>query len=194
MRQILLHNDGGPSDYTVKHFDIELVRYIARRRDCSDLEAFLKMASTPPIMGGSGTLSGYAQTHTIDGWNNKAAWPAQVNANLALCTVVPDSSKTGATITEANYTGYARQAIAAAGWNAGAAGGAGAASTTSSNGAITYAACTAGSSTILGWALCDAIGTGAGNMLWWGSATSTVISTTQTPATIASGGLTESLL
>lgn len=192
MQLVTLHS-GGPSDYAVEHFDFELVRHIAKRRDCSDLEAFLKIAHTPPIAGGSGTLSGYAQTHVMDHANGKTAWTMPAAVALALCTATPDSSKTGATIVEATYTGYARAVIAAAGFNAATAGGAGAASTTSNNGAITFAACTAGSSTIIGWALCDSATTAAGNMLWWGSATSTVISTTQTPATIANGGLTESL-
>lgn len=106
---------------------------------------------------------------------------------LALCTVVPDDTKTGATITEANYTGYARKAIAAADMSAAAAG-----SKTNSN-ALTFAACTGGSSTIIGWAICDASGTGAGNVLAWGTCTSTVVSTTQTPATVAIGGLVVTL-
>lgn len=199
MRAAILHTnmDGGPSDYAREHFDFEFIRHLAKKRDCSDFRAFLRvwrLSSSPPIAGGSGTLSGYAQTHVMDHANGKTSWTMPAAVALALTTVTPDSSKTGATITEANYTGYGRQAIAAAGWNAATAGGAGAASTTSNNGAITFAACTAGSSTIIGWALCDSATLAAGNMLWWGSATSTVISTTQTPATIANGGLTQSLL
>lgn len=101
---------------------------------------------------------------------------------LALCTVVPEDSKTGSTITEAGYTGYARLKIEASAMSAASGG-----SKTTSE-ALTFAACTASSSTIIGWATCDA--STVGNMLYWGSATSTVISTTQTPPTIASGGLT----
>lgn len=100
---------------------------------------------------------------------------------LALCTTVPTDASTGSTIVEANYTGYARKSIAAADMSASSGG-----SKTNSN-AITFAACTAGSSTIIGWALCDASTTG--NVLCWGTATSTVISTTQTPATVAVGAL-----
>lgn len=100
---------------------------------------------------------------------------------LALCTVVPTDSSTGSTITEASYTGYARKSIAAADMSAASAG-----SKTNAN-AITFAACTSGSSTIIGWALCDA--STVGNILYWGTTTSTVISTTQTPATVAVGGL-----
>lgn len=104
---------------------------------------------------------------------------------LALCTTVPTDSSTGSTIVEANYTGYARKSIAAADMSAAASG-----SKTNGN-AITFAACTSGSSTVIGWALCDA--SSAGNVLCWGTATSTVISTTQTPATVAVGGLVVTL-
>lgn len=104
---------------------------------------------------------------------------------LALCTTVPTDSSTGSSIVEANYTGYARKSIAAADMSAAASG-----SKTNGN-AITFAACTSGSSTVIGWALCDA--SSAGNVLCWGTATSTVISTTQTPATVAVGGLVVTL-
>ena len=104
---------------------------------------------------------------------------------LALCTSVPDDTKTGSTIVEATYTGYARKSIAAADMNAASSG-----SKTNGN-ALTFAACTSGSSTIIGWAICDA--STAGNVLCWGTATSTVISTTQTPPTIAVGGLVVTL-
>jgi hypothetical protein len=57
--------------------------------------------------------------------------------------------------------------------------------------AITFAAITAGSATVIGWALCDALT--VGNVLAWGTATSTVISATQTPPTIAIGALVVSL-
>lgn len=195
MQLIILHNDGGPSDYARDVLDFERLEHLrSSNPGLSDLDALVWLVMHPPIKGESGTLSGYAQTHIMDHTNGKTAWTMPAAVDLALCTVTPDSSKTGATITEANYTGYGRQAIAGAGWNAAAAGGAGAASTATNNGVITFAACTAGSSTVIGWALCDSVTTGAGNMLWWGSATSTVISTTQTPATVASGGISESLL
>lgn len=158
-------------------------------REFFDYQGWLEKKANR-LAGGSGTFSNFAETSLLDhigktSYTSPATW-------LALCTAVPDSSKTGTTITEATYTGYARQHILAAGWNAAVSGGAGAASTKTNNGAITYAACTAGSSTIIGYAICDAVT--VGNMLGWGSATSTVISTTQTPATIADQGLTLTLI
>jgi hypothetical protein len=189
----MLHN-GGPSDYVKNCFDMEFIHHHAHKRGVSDLQMFMRLALLPRIAGGSGTLSNYAETKVIDHTNNKATFAALTTVALALCTTTPDSSKTGSTIAEATaYTGYARATVPAASFNAATAGGAGAASTTATNASITFAACTAGSAVIIGWALCDNATTATGNVLWWGSATSTTISITQTPATVASGGLTESL-
>ena len=195
MQLITLNNDGGPSDYAHDVLDLERLAYLRERNPgLSDLDCLVWLATHPPMRGGSGTLSGYSQTHLIDHLNGKTSFTMPATVALALCTVVPDSSKTGATITEAAYTGYGRQAVAGSGFNAASAGGAGVASSATNNGSITFGACTAGSSVIIGWALCDSATSGAGNMLWWGSTTSTTISTTQTPPTIGNAALTESLL
>jgi hypothetical protein len=144
----------------------------------------------PRIAGGSGTFSNWFQTTVLGhgtGQDN-ASWANLSPVFLALCTIVPDSSKTGSTITEANYTGYARASLANTVWGSPVAGGAGGQSTVSNASVITYANCTAGSSTVIGWALCTAVT--AGNAICWGTAASVVISTTQTPATVAANGLT----
>lgn len=125
--------------------------------------------------------SDYLENRDLDHNLGKTSFTMPANVYLALCTVVPTDSSTGSTITEASYTGYARQKVAATDLNAASGG-----QSTNAN-AITFAACTGGSSTIIGWALCDA--SSAGNILYWGTCTSTVVSTTQTPATVASGGL-----
>lgn len=127
--------------------------------------------------------SNYLENKDLDHNLGKAAFTMPTTVALALCTTVPDDTSTGATIVEATYTGYARKVVAAGDLNAAAAG-----QTTNAN-AITFAACTGSSSTVIGWALCDNSTTGAGNVLYWGTCTSTVISTTQTPATVAIGGL-----
>lgn len=148
----------------------------------------------PPMLGGSGTFSNFFETAVLahaTGQDN-AAWANLSPVFLALCTVVPDSSKTGTTITEASYTGYARLSIPNGSFAAPTAGGAGAASSIANNATLTFAPCTAGSSTIIGWALCTAAT--VGNVIAWGSASSTVISTTQTPATVATGALTITLI
>lgn len=119
------------------------------------------------------------------GKEESLAKPAKVY--LALCTVVPTSSSTGVTITEATgATGYARKEVAAAAWNAAVEG---ATSTIETNVEEIFAAITAGSATVIGWALCDKAGTSEGNVIMWGTCTSTVISSTQTPPTIAAKAL-----
>jgi hypothetical protein len=127
------------------------------------------------------SFSDYLENKVLDHIFNDSAYSAPT-PYLALHTVVPTDSTTG---TEAAYTGYARKAIAAADMSAAASG-----SKTNSN-AITFDPCTAGTSTIIGWGIYDA--STSGNLLVWGTCTSTVISTTQTPATIAIGGLVVTL-
>jgi hypothetical protein len=101
---------------------------------------------------------------------------------LALLTVVPTSSSTGATITEASYTGYLRKEVPASVLNSAVAG---TPSLINNKEAFVFAACTGSTSTIIAWAVCDSSETGKGNVIMWGTAASTVISTTQTPASIA---------
>lgn len=104
---------------------------------------------------------------------------------LALTTVAVAETDTGSTITEANYTGYARKAVAAADMGAAAGG------SKSNTAQQQFANATGGSSTVIGWATCDAVTTG--NVILFGTCTSTVISATQTPATIAVAALTGTL-
>lgn len=127
--------------------------------------------------------SDYLENKDLDHNLGDGSFTMPSTVALALCTTIPTDASTGATIVEATYTGYARLVIAAADLSAAASG-----SKTNSN-ALTFAACTSGSSTIIGFAICDSSTTGAGNVLYWGTCTSTVISTTQTPATVAIGGL-----
>lgn len=127
-------------------------------------------------------FSNYAENKVLDHITGKTAFTSPGPLYMALCTVAVAETDTGSTITEANYTGYARKQIATADWAAAASGSA----TTSAQ--QQFAACTAGTSTVIGWALCDA--STAGNVIMFGTCTSTVISTTQTPATIAAGALT----
>lgn len=133
------------------------------------------------------SFSDYWELKVLDGTFGDPTTPTiTAPVYLALCTVVPTDGSTGSTITEATgATGYARIAIAAADMS-------GAASGSKTNGnALTGAAITAGSATVIGFAICDALT--VGNMLAWGTCTSTVISATQTPPTIAIGGLVVTL-
>lgn len=138
-------------------------------------EAYLSL-----LLGGK---SNYASNKDLDHNLGKSAFTMPTTVAIALLTVAPTAASTGASVTEATYTGYARLAVAAASLNA-------AASQKSTNSAkLEFAACTAGSSTIIGFIIVDSTTAAAGNALYWGTTTSTVISTTQTPATIAATAL-----
>lgn len=140
-----------------------------------------------PMLGGSGSFSDYAEPKILDHLLSDGAFTEPANVYLALCTTLPDDTKTGVNIVEATYTGYARLEILASDLSAAAAG------SKTNSAALTFAACTASSSTIVGWAVTDNATTSAGNSLCWGSCTSTVISTTATPPTVDIGGLVVTL-
>lgn len=133
------------------------------------------------------SFSDYLETRVLDHINGKTAFTMPVTVALALCTVTPTDASTGASVTEATYTGYARKAIAAGDWNAAAAG-----SQTNGN-AVAFAACTAGASTIIGAITADSATTGAGNHLWWTTVTSQVIDVNHTPPSVAASGITVTL-
>jgi len=137
----------------------------------------------PPPMAGGASKSDYLENKVLDHCLGKTSFTMPATVAMALCTSVPTDASTGATIVEATYTGYARKTIAAADLNAAAAG-----QSTNAN-AIVFAACTAGTSTIIGFAICDSATTGAGNVLYWGTVTSKVIDTSNTPATVPVGVL-----
>ena len=130
-----------------------------------------------------GSLSDYAENKVLDHVWGKAAFTYTTPLFLALLTVVPTDASTGATITEATYTGYARLSVAAADWASAAAG------ANSNANALTFAACTAGASTIVAIALLDSVTIGAGNIHWWTTTNSKVIDTSNTPATISASNI-----
>jgi hypothetical protein len=125
--------------------------------------------------------SDYLENKILDHVLSITSFTMPANVYLALCTAVPTDASTGSTITEANYTGYARKEILVTDLNAAASG------VITNLLAIAFAACTAGASTIIGFAICDA--STAGNVLYWGTTTSKVIDTSNTPATVAISAL-----
>src|SRR3990167_11481370 len=127
--------------------------------------------------------SDYAENAILDHLMSDGAHTEPANVYMALCTAIPTDASIGGTLTEANYTGYARKEVLATDLSAAASG------SKTNSAAITFAACTAGSSTIIGFAITDNATTGAGNILYWGTCTSKVIDTSNTPATIAIGVL-----
>lgn len=77
---------------------------------------------------------------------------------------------------------YARQAITSTNMSPAAAG------SVTNDVAVTFAAVASGGGTVTYWQLASS-SSGAGDTIVWGTATSTVISSTQTPPTVAIGGL-----
>ena len=126
--------------------------------------------------------SDYAELKVLDHMFNDGTFTA-VAVYLALCTTIPTDASLGTNIVEANYTTYARLAIGAADMSAAAAG------SKTNSAAFTFAAVTAGDDTIVGFAIVDSATISAGNIHYWGTTTSKVVDTSNTPPTIAIGGL-----
>jgi len=101
-------------------------------------------------------LSDFSKNKWIDHLLENTAYTPAATIYLALCTDTPASSETGSTISEVDYTSYARTAITF-----------GAANLTSrnitQNAQVNFPKATGGSSTAVGYAICDAAT--AGNML-----------------------------
>jgi hypothetical protein len=138
----------------------------------------------------SSGVSQYAMPKLIDHLDGKTSFTMPSTVAYALATAAPTSTTTGATLTEAGYTGYGRQTLAGSAFNAASAA---TPSISTNSGTITFGNCTGGTSTLLGFIIADSASTGAGNALWYGTLASAVISTTQTPPTIAAGSLSLSM-
>lgn len=135
-------------------------------------------------------VSQYGMAKLINHINGNASFTEPTTIGGCLTTTAPTSTTTGATLADSSmYTGYAEINIVS---NLGAASAATPSVATNST-TITFGACTGSTSTLLGFALKDGTTQGSGNVLWYGTLTSTVISTTQTPPTIASSGLSLSM-
>jgi hypothetical protein len=134
----------------------------------------------PPIAGGA-SLGNAVENKVLDHLVANTTYTAPT-PSLGLWTTTPDDTFTAATATELTYTTYARQSISSTNMSAAASG------SVTNDVAITFPAVSAGGGTVIGWMLCSSA-SGAGDNICWGTATSTVISTTQTPPTIAIGGL-----
>lgn len=140
-----------------------------------------------PIAGGAGWSDAY-EVIILDAENQKSTITAAAPWFMALSILAFTDSDTG-TIADngthvPTYTGWGRKSVAASDMNSASAG-----SATNAN-AIQFAACTGGTSTILGFGNCDAATVGV--LRKYGTCSSTVISTTQTPAQFAVAAYTTS--
>jgi hypothetical protein len=137
----------------------------------------------------SSGVSQYGMQKLINHINGNASFTEPTVIGLALCTTAPTSTSTGATLVEAGYTGYVETNIVS---NLGAATAATPSVATNST-QITGPACTGSTSTLLGFALKDGTTVGSGNVLWYGTLPSTVISTSATPPVIAASSFALSM-
>lgn len=139
-----------------------------------------------PIAGGASGWSDAYEVSLIDAENQKTALGAVVDPwFMGLSILALTDADTGTTLDNGShiptYTGYARKSVAGTDMAA-ATSGAGSAANTS---AIIFAACTAGTSTILAAANC--VASTVGVLRKWFDVASTVVSTTQTPPQFAIG-------
>lgn len=122
--------------------------------------------------------SDYLENKLLDHITGKTSY-TMPTAYVALLTATPNDASTGATITEANYTTYARVTTSGATWNAASGG------SVTNAAAITFPVCSAGTSTVTHFAILDSGTIGAGNVLAWGTC-SLAISAGITPQFAAS--------
>lgn len=112
---------------------------------------------------------------------NGTAYSFPATLYFALWTTTLTSASTGSSGTECSYTGYARVAVTANSTNFSTSS---AGSSITNNIAVTWPANTATSNTATYMAICDA--SSAGNMMYFGSISSTVIGVGDTPQMAAS--------
>ena len=115
---------------------------------------------------------------------NATSYSFPSTSYFALWTATLSATSTGATAGEAAYTGYARVAMTdnATNFSTSSSG-----SSTTNNVAITWGANSSGSEIETYIAILDSATVGAGNILYWGSISSTTIATGETPQINISG-------
>jgi hypothetical protein len=134
-----------------------------------------------PAAAGGASLGNAVENKILDHITGQTSY-TMPTPYLGLWTSAVDDTSTAATAGEANYTGYARVAVDGTNMSAAAAG------AVTNDVALTFPAVTAGDDTITFWMLTSSA-SGAGDNIAWGTCTSTVVNTTQTPPTVAVGAL-----
>lgn len=127
----------------------------------------------------AGSKSNYLSKAFINEVLGATAFTAPVTVYAALWTSALDDTSTAATAGEAAYTSYARVALTNNATNFPAA--TGTTTATKQNGtAIAFPASTGGSATVTYFAIVDSA-SGAGNILFWCTVTSTTVNSGDTP-------------
>lgn len=128
--------------------------------------------------------SNYYISKLLNQFWNAASYTFPGTLYFALWTATLSASSTGATAGEASYTGYARVGVTANTTNFPTSSGG---SSITNGTAITWGSNIGGSQTMTYIAVLDGPSTGSGDILYWGSITSTTINTGDTPQINASG-------
>jgi hypothetical protein len=131
-------------------------------------------------MGGFGNS---VELEVLDAAMGGTAFGGVTPLKLALTTVAVTDTDDATTITKANYTGYADINVASTDWNAASAG-----AKTNLN-ALNFGACSAGSSTVIGYALYRS---GDNKIVMYGTVPSASVSTGITPS-FGAGALSNTL-
>ena len=130
----------------------------------------------------AGSFSDYLELELLDHVFRQAAYSAPANIFVALCTSPVSDSNTGSTITECDYTGYARVSTTSTDWDVASSG------ATANATAIAFPQKTDGEDdTATYFALCDAAT--VGNMLAWGELTTSRVIVNGAEPTFAIGEL-----
>lgn len=169
-------------------FDREFEKAMRRRGERRTLRGWVrsKLRRLVFMAGFSDAVENKILDHLARGTTAPYATPAPLY--ICLLTTGASDTSTSASLVEANYTGYVRKQAPAADWAAASAG------SIATSVQEAFAACTGGTSTVIGWALSPIAATaGAGDVVMYGTCTSVTISTTQTPATVAAGALSLTL-
>lgn len=160
LARVMLQDEFGPWFYQV----------------AAECERVWGVRPTPPVAGGTGWTDVFENT-LIDAENQKATITAAAPWFMALTILAFTDTDTGTTADDGShkpsYTGYGRISVGAADMGSASAG------SSSNANALLGAACTAGSSTVLGFGNCSAATVGI--LRKYGTCASTLISTTQTP-------------
>lgn len=129
--------------------------------------------------------SNYLEQKFLDHLFGKSTFTAPSNIYVALCSAAPGDTDTGSTITEVNYTGYARVQTSPSDWNAWASG------IIDNLNAITFPKATGGSATATHFALVDA--SSGGNLLIWAPLNSSLAISNNIQPSFPAGDLTNAI-
>lgn len=156
------------------------------------IQAALQIEGVPVAI--SSGLGGATMLKVLDHVNGKTSFTMPAAVAMALGTAAPTVSTTGVwgSTETTNYTSYGRLTLTTTNWVAASGTNPGVA-TYSSAGAVTFPACTGSTATELGFLITDNATINTGAALWYGTLTSVVISTTQTPPTLATNALSVSM-